>query len=323
MTERYICTLKPPDGWEQACEDAGSLFHSIAWQKALSRSLNVVPIYAWDKGNENGMAIPVFKVGPFCIGYVGFPVGSTIRGTQLDEEKILQLRKASFPESVHVLRLIVSPFGNGTKLPFEYETVWETVVQNLPQWQLSDLSKSARYDVRKAKRQGAQITEAVPSHHRRAFELYYQTIVRHQGNLRYTEEYFRQLLGLAQDSPHIRCLLAIADDKVIGFLVAILEGQIAYYLHGATDMSFKQYQPSDLLVYEAIRWAQSEGMSKFNMMASPLEQSGLVRYKEKWGGESKVQKTYSVPLQSVPAVLFTIANRAHNYWQKLAGLWSR
>jgi lipid II:glycine glycyltransferase (peptidoglycan interpeptide bridge formation enzyme) len=136
-------------------------------------------------------------------------------------------------------------------------------------------------------------------------------VTRHQGTLRYNASYFRGLIQLAKEDWRLRCLLAVYDEHIIGFLVIALAGSTAYYLHGATDMTCQHYRPADLLFHEAITWAKDTGIQSFNMMASPRRQKSLIRYKEKWGCTSKPQYTYDLIISSIHARMFNLILNAH------------
>ena len=71
--------------------------------------------------------------------------------------------------------------------------------------------------------------------------------------------------------------------------------------HGGSAAEFRQLSSSDLILSEAITAARDAGQFVFNFMASPADQPTLVRYKEKWGAETALIRTYSIALS--PAYL--------------------
>jgi lipid II:glycine glycyltransferase (peptidoglycan interpeptide bridge formation enzyme) len=123
------------------------------------------------------------------------------------------------------------------------------------------------------------------------YRLYRQTVERHDGSLRYNQSYFCSLISLSQKSSLLRCLLAIAEDKIIAFLIVGINHDVAFYLHGSVDYKYQSLRPYDLLFVKAIEWAKENKCNKYNMMDSPNDQPSLVRYKEKWGGVTET-KTY-------------------------------
>ncbi len=142
------------------------------------------------------------------------------------------------------------------------------------------------------------------------FKIYSDTVKRQRGALRYNEAYFVNLIELAQSSPHIRVLLARVANTIAGFTVVVRHGPVGFYLHGGTHLAYRRYQPSAVLLYDAIQWSQSLGCSCFNLMSSPADQKSLVWYKEKWGGETREHRTYTLPLRPSYG-FFRIAERIH------------
>jgi len=149
------------------------------------------------------------------------------------------------------------------------------------------------------------------------YKLYAQAIMRHRGRIRYTLPYFRELVRLAASSHQLYCLLAMHNEKIAAFLVMAIEGDTAYYLHGANDRELSRLCPSDLLLYHAIHEAKELGLSSFNLMASPQNQPSLVRFKEKWGSVTKPQTTYDIPLRPTAAKLLYAANGLYKLLRRI------
>ena len=60
-----------------------------------------------------------------------------------------------------------------------------------------------------------------------------------------------------------------------------------------------------------VRMARDAGCESFNFMSSPADQPSLVQYKEKWGGETRAQRTYTLRLSAVYSI-FRFAERAYS-----------
>jgi lipid II:glycine glycyltransferase (peptidoglycan interpeptide bridge formation enzyme) len=136
------------------------------------------------------------------------------------------------------------------------------------------------------------------------YQLYRDTVSRNAGSLRYTSGYFAALIRLAANQSALRCLGAISESRLMGFLIVALEGSCAYYLHGGTRQDCTHRHVADVLMAAAIAWAEARGMSRFNFMASPQAQPGVIRFKEKFGGITLTQRTLDLPLRSVRATAF-------------------
>lgn len=308
---RFEFSLEPPRHWEQHCVEHGALFHTPVWQSLLERAFGSQTIYGWQPAAEIGFALSVFGAGPFRIGYLGFPVGGTIGTTTLDYDTVMGWKAAYFPVPVHCLRVPVSGFAAGPALALPRAQTPETAILALGNWEVGKFPKLRR-DIHKARRSPTVIRELTDpllgdTFHR----LYRATVTRHGGQLRYNEPYFRGLIELSREHRGLRCLTAMLDEEVAGFVVVALHGKTAYYLHGASDTALMRYGASDLLLHEAIMWAKTQSADCFNLMTSPREQASLIRYKEKWGGQTRAHTTYTLPIRGLVCAGFRALERIY------------
>lgn len=302
---KLVFTQEPPPHWNELCSRHGDLFNTPEWHRVLSDGFGSETLYGWDVAASTGLSITVFKAGPFRIGYLGFPVGGTIGNGAITSAILADLKSAHFPTKLHCIRMPMSVFGSYADLPLPSHTTPETAIECLQAWNPEELKKVRRI-INKKERSHLRITEASESLQGAfIFHLYRETIDRHQGSMRYTEGYFQALVDFSAKHPGLRCLVATLDTLIVGFLVIACQGKVAYYLHGGINHDFKRYYPSDMLFLEAISWAKKQGMEQFNMMASPLNQKSLVRYKEKWGGVTRPQQTYELALSPFMGALFS------------------
>jgi hypothetical protein len=113
------------------------------------------------------------------------------------------------------------------------------------------------------------------------YRLYAAAIRSRRGNLRYSLDYFRSIVRVAETTSLLRHLTAVdADGNIRGFAVLAIHGPCAYYLHGAADDKGKREGVTDLLLEAMMQ--QAGGCVRFNLMASPWDQPGLSRFKRKW-----------------------------------------
>lgn len=301
-----VFTDKPPQHWNELCHNHGDLFNTPHWHDVLSKGFGSKTLYGWDEATSTGVTITIFKAGPFRIGYLGFPVGGLVGSGTITSEIISGLKAADFPVKLHCIRMPVSAFASNTDLPLPSQVTPETAIEMLQEWRPEIDSKLYR-DIKKAKHSPLRVVDANDTFQGGTiFNLYRDTIISHHGNMRYTLNYFCELINLAKTHSRFRCLLAMMDDKVAGFLVVACHHRTAYYLHSGTYPQFKLYTPSDLLLYKAIKWAKNQGMERYNMMASPPNQPSLIRYKEKWGGVTRQQKTYELALRPLQTMMFRV-----------------
>ncbi len=286
----------PPAHWSTLCEASGALFSTAAWQDVLERGFGCRTLYV--ARPDFGVAISSFRAGPFRIGYLGFPAGSFVGDPGRLAESIFDIKTSDSPERPVCLRMSLSPFSDAPEFDLPYVTNPETAITDLQNWDATAVSKKLRRDLRKVEKQGYAVA-AVPddSLSDAIYEMYESTVSRHQGALRYTREYFAALCALGQVNERVRVFGATKDDRVAGFAITLRHGDTTFYLHGGTHDDFRRDGPSDQLLLEAISRARSDGSATFNLMASPPDQPMLVRYKEKWGGETRELRTYTLPLR--------------------------
>lgn len=298
-------TEEPPKHWNEICLRHGDLFNTSKWQDVLSHGFGSRTIYGWDKVASTGLTITVFKGGLFRVGYLGFPVGGTLDSEEVAPDMIEAIRKAVFPETVHLVRIPVSAFAKKAEIPLPSAITLETAIDRLQEWEPEGLSRNLKKSIGKAVRSPLRIEYvSEPSHSGTIYQLYRNTVLRHKGNMRYTEGYFRALIELGKINGALRFFLAMRDDDVAGFLAVAHHHETAYDLHCCIDPRFNKYNPSDLLTCNSIAWAKGQGVKRYNLMASPLNRASLAKYKEKWGGITRQHKTYELALKPLHAGLF-------------------
>ena len=188
----------------------------------------------------------------------------------------------------------------------------ETAITGLQNWEIRDASNNVRRDLKKARNSGLEFLESAgPDLADSVYALYRDTIHRHKGSLRYSHAYFSNLLRLSQAEPKLRVSVALDAGDVVAFNVSAIDGPGSYYLHGGMNPDASSNRPGALLMSAAIHWAREAGCESFNFMSSPADQPSLVQYKEKWGGETRAQRTYTLRLSSAYSI-FRIAERAYS-----------
>lgn len=306
MSVSTLCySATPPADWPERCAAGGSLFHSTDWQDVLQRGFRCQPLYLWDEGGGSAFALSVFRAGPFRLGYLGFPVGGTIAGP-LTAAVVSAVRDLRLP--VDLLRIPVSGFSEPVgELALPKVSSPETVVSDLASWRADALPKLTR-DLKKARHTAYDIRspDAV-SGAEQIYRLYHDTVRARGGDLRYTPAYFQALLELVGRDARLSCIAAYQQQAMAGFVVVALDAGTGYYLHGATAVFARTTGISDLLVHAALEWAQKQGMASFSLMASPSAQPGLIRYKEKFGGTTRLQHTYELPVNGISTRVFKAA----------------
>jgi lipid II:glycine glycyltransferase (peptidoglycan interpeptide bridge formation enzyme) len=247
--------------------------------------------------NES-LAVTVFRIGPLGLTYVNFPVGIRSQAT-LDAVMQPETRRAIKSMGGDLLRFSIleslaqQKANDALRLP-------ETCIHNLADWSEQGLTSDVRYEIRRSRREGIEIRPARLSDARFLYESYQATVKRHAGQLRYTPRYFEALCRLAETSQEVTGLIAVTPHELpCGFIVTARSGEDAFYLHAGFDHEHANGRPSYALLCTAITEAREKGCNRFNMMASPAHQPMLVRFKEKWGGQTQDLLNFDIPISMV------------------------
>jgi hypothetical protein len=295
--KEYQFSETAPFGWEAFCQRSNAVFGSTAWQQVLSSSFGTRTLYAWN--GQSGGAITVFRAGPFSVGYLGFPAGSIAFDQGLPAAIVRRLREDRCLNGITCIRIPVSDFTSNEDLGFSSVSNPETAISSLQQWDLMEVSKNLRRDLRKAGKSDVVIRQSTDTALGPViYGIYESTVKHHGGSLRYNCTYFTAILELAEQNSAVQVFIAELSDEVIGFGVVVHHGDAAFYLHGGAAQGSRKLSPSDLILSKAINQAKSNGLRLFNFMASPPDQPTLVRYKEKWGAETRAIKTYTIPVSA-------------------------
>jgi len=312
----------PPQGWDAYCEGQRSLLQSSAWHQVLVSGFQADVSYLVDGEGTPVSSIVKFRAGPFRIGYTAFPSGRSFRAApRLPARVLAALGQSASRLDVDVLRLTVSGFdpdaAAAKSLGLPFHALPETAIADLGRWHEDDLPSPVRRNLRKAKREGVRIRGAEQTDADAVWKLYCGMIDQHGGIRRYTEAYFQALIALAYRSSLLRVRLAEHEGRVVAYFVTALEGDEGIYLHGGLDRAKAKLRPSELMYLDAISWARQMGCSRFSFLSSPADQPELVRFKEKWGGETREECVFSLYVRPLRAKAFEQSLKAYRVVKRL------
>ena len=290
-------------------EKSNAFFDGPIWGSVLINGFNVKRYYIWDKVYTVGRALTVFKKGPLTVGYLGFPIYSQ---TESENEPYSVDRMlnaiALMKEKPHLLRLPVSAFSNihlNIKKYFVENTI-ESCITDLCEW--NDLKTSTRRrDLRYAQKRliGKNITPDYNISSDEAFNIYNEAIKRNSGKLRYSKKYFESLTNKT-NAPWVSFFSMREEKHIKSLTITVRHADTVYYLHGGGTPEALRAGASDLAMSIAITDAKNKGAKRFNFLSSPEKQPGLIRFKEKWGGESRQALTYSIPLTRLGSLIIFV-----------------
>ncbi len=295
--------------WKTRAEQAGVVWLGPSVQQALMPALGGTPRFLADEEGEDGVVWQTFQRGPFRLGYIGFPIGGTLKGDAVGPARIARLLATAPGRRLHVLRVIGSAFKADEGL--------DAFTERLPETRILDLQRfdplrngRIRRDVAHAKKLEVHVRDAGFDQGEILYEAYTSTVMAHGNAPKYTRPYFIEFCRAAQREPGLRIYTATVRGRFAGFLAAVIEREAAHYLHSSVLKEFRRYCVTDLLMLTVIEAAREAGVRTFNSLSSPPGQPTLVRFKEKWGGVTQIQTVYEFRPRPLMAALMRVSRAA-------------
>jgi len=291
----------PGKEWDEfASRHTDLIFYQSIWSRVLKEGLEGQPLYFYLKdGGEIVAGLPgvllSFKI--FKILYASIPYGHFI-GEKSYYSAFLQLLEKEFREKgIDQVRLTESPFSDSyspesfklisakcTLLDlrgYEKEKIWEGYKKNI------------RRDVRKAQRSGITIRGGDSREDIRIFyRLYLTSMERNRAIAKYPFRWFEAVYEEMVEKELGAFLFAELERDAIAGAVFIKSTTSTHYFHNGSKYEFLKFCPNELLIHSALEEAVERGNLFFDFMGSDPNDASLLRFKEKWGSQSKDVFTY-------------------------------
>ena len=147
---------------------------------------------------------------------------------------------------------------------------------------------SVRRNVATATRSGVEVRFARTA--RELVDGYYPVHVRtrrRQGVPAQPRRYFRMLWERMIAPGHGLVVLASRQGTVLAGAVYLVGGDTVTYKYGASDASAWSLRPNHAVMAQAISWAAEHQFASFDFGRTDLDNAGLMRFKESWGGTAR------------------------------------
>ena len=107
--------------------------------------------------------------------------------------------------------------------------------------------------------------------------------------------WFRNAVACLGDRVLIR--IASKDGRPVGSIFTMQYKNVLVYKYGCSDSRFNNLGGNSLLFWRAIQDAKRDGVVKYDLGRSELDNPGLVTFKENWGAVSEPLEYYRLPAQ--------------------------
>jgi peptidoglycan pentaglycine glycine transferase (the first glycine) len=156
---------------------------------------------------------------------------------------------------------------------------------------LQNMHSKTRYNIRLAKKKGVTIRPARDKEDLKIFYNILETTALRDKFLIRGYEYFEALWDQMVENHMAEIFIAEYQDKPISATLALILGDKAWYLYGASSNEYRNVMPNYLIQWEMIQWAKNHGCSLYDFrgVSGDLDESnplyGLYRFKKGFNGE--------------------------------------
>jgi len=280
-----------------------TFFHSSAWARVLSESYGYRPLY-FSRLNQDRLSalIPVMEVKSFLTGRRGVSLPFTdycepilaesLRGQDLFREmveygkkkewKFIELRGGKVAEEGAIPSL--SYFSHILDLKGEEKRIF------------SGFRRGTKSSVKKALSSGvkAEISCSLGAV-QEFFRLNGMTRRRH-GLPPQPFHFFEKMWDHILSKGLGFVTLASYQGRAIAGALFFHFGKAGLYKYAASDIDYQSVRPSNLVIWEAIRWFRRNGFEHLCFGKTEPENYGLRQFKQGWGTKEKVIHYYKYDL---------------------------
>jgi lipid II:glycine glycyltransferase (peptidoglycan interpeptide bridge formation enzyme) len=155
---------------------------------------------------------------------------------------------------------------------------------------LANMHAKWRYNIRLAEKKGVVIREAVD---KKDLQVFYQILLDTASRDHFLVrgyEYFEWMWDYLVETGYARIFLADYQGQVIAGTLALILGEKAWYLYGASSNEYRNVMPNYLIQWEMIRWARQNGCTLYDFrgVSGDLNEDnplyGLYRFKKGFSG---------------------------------------
>ena len=284
----------------------GTFYHHSAWKKVIHQTFpHVHPIYAVIEhdGRIFGLA-PFFFIKSLLTGKRLIALPFTIYAdplVQSDEwvhlliehlHEIQKDRKASFIQvrtrsASELFRKkgfeVFSGFKNHIlNLENDLETIWKSFDRTC-----------VRQRIHRAEKSGVLVSEASNEADVKTFYQLHSLTRKGFGIPPQPYAFFRNMWEILHPEGMFDLFIARVGDQPVSSLLCFKYKTTVHAEYMGTDHRFNEYSGNILLFWHAIQKAKADGYRTFEFGASPNSETGLIRFKERWGTqEEELQYCY-------------------------------
>lgn len=333
---KVVCNAVPADAWDAYVDGhVRARFSHYSAYGCIQRAYGYEPRnFAFLKDDRIVGVLPTFRVRSLFFGSktVSQPFseygGMLIDGTLTDDDLadiLEQLRRHLTDAGTPSLEMHgpgnLDPGRAGAHFQRRNEQACAVLALDRPVDELFNkvFDRRVRKAIKQARRAGLETCErSDPEIIETAFYPLYLDSMRRLGVPPHPLSYF---LACAEAfGPRMKIFWAIKDGERIAGLLGFACGQRVAVTTIASNRATWHMRPNDLVHYEFIAWAATNGFRYFDF--GSVRYPGQAQYKKKWGGVTEDDSYYFLSANGRPEEVATF-NSSSGLMTAMAGLWSR
>lgn len=312
-------------GWDEwvLATPGYSFFHSLAWAKVLNLSYQLKPIYfAGLKATGLSTLVPMMETRTFW---------RRKKAISLPFSDYTKLIFENSEDAAQILEKIIA-FGKQQKwqsIEFRDDSGLPEKINPVSQYFIHELNltvgldrlyanfrASTRRNIKTAGQKGVEVRfhntyDALNDYYR------LHCVTRRKHGVPPQPDYFfrniyQQVIGQKQGW----IVLAQYQNRIVAGAIFFHFGKQALYKFGASDEKYLQLRTNNLVMWEAIRYYCQNGYEILNFGRTDLDNEGLRRFKNGWGGNEQIICYYKYDLEN--DAFTTITAKPGRRYQKIA-----
>ncbi len=293
--EIAMFSLSQADAWDKHVlgTDAYTAFHCMAWAKVLADSYGFTPSYLMGREGNGIVAIPFMTVPRLLLGAKGVCLpfsdacGPVFTDPWMLEKVVPFLFRLAKRRQWRSFELR-GDYGIPTLTPHAQYFEHVISLKENPEEMFKAMRSSTRRNIQHAAREGVNVeicnsAEAVDDYYR----LHCITRKRH-GVPPQPKKFFRSIYTHMIEPQKGFVARALFREKTVASAVFLHFGTKAIYKFGASLPSYFHLRPSNLVMWEAIKWYSARGFDSLSLGRTDPDDEGLMQFKNGWGGECRI-----------------------------------
>jgi hypothetical protein len=286
-----------------------SIFHTPGWLEALRRTYSYEPVVytTCPPGEELTNGIPFCRVESWVTGrrFVSLPFSDHCVPLVDTRETLCTLLAAAAHDSigqggkyVEIRPLSGDVVGNllqhnsfGKSSSFYFH--WIDLTPSIDEIYATFHRTSVKQMIRRAEKEGLTYNQGTSNE---LLAQFYRLLILTRRKHRVPLQPFSWFRNLIQClGSNIRIRIACKDKQPVVAIITCSVGGTHFYKYGSSDPQFTNLGGTALLIWKAIQDAKEQGTHRFDMGRCDITNSGLAKFKERWGATRAKLEYYRTP----------------------------